>query len=366
MGCLQQICPVRGCKTWNGEEAHICRKCGANLSKFSGKHWGIDYRDENNRRLRKKIGPSKERAMTILKKKEVAVSEGRHIYKSPDMNTKFTDLVDWYLTLDSVKNRPSYERKKMALKHIIPVFGNRLLKEITSSMVEEYLEKRTAEISSRGYLTKPATINRELACIKAIFTKAIKDGKAEGNPPKGVSFLKENNTRDRVLSIDEFDKLIDHCPPHLEAVVKFAYYTGMRQGEILSLTWSQVDLEEGFINLRATDTKTQNSRMVPLKVDLIEMLKGFPAGSPEDKVFKYGGVSIGSIRKSFSTACKHAGVDNFTFHDLRRTAINNWRLQGHDYFRIMSATGHKTMSVFKRYNPVDKEELKALVWEKKD
>ena len=64
------------------------------------------------------------------------------------------------------------------------------------------------------------------------------------------------------------------------------------------------------------------------------------------------------------TACKRAGIEDFTFHDLRHTAINNWRLQGHDYFRIMAATGHKTMTVFKRYNTVSKEELKALVGEK--
>jgi integrase len=50
----------------------------------------------------------------------------------------------------------------------------------------------------------------------------------------------------------------------------------------------------------------------------------------------------------------------FTFHDLRHTVINNWQLQDHDYFRIMAATGHKTMSVFKRYNTVTKAELKAL------
>jgi integrase len=60
-------------------------------------------------------------------------------------------------------------------------------------------------------------------------------------------------------------------------------------------------------------------------------------------------------------AVKRAGIEDFTFHDLRHTAINNWRLQGHDYLRIMAATGHKTMTVFKRYNTVNKEELKSLV-----
>ena len=65
--------------------------------------------------------------------------------------------------------------------------------------------------------------------------------------------------------------------------------------------------------------------------------------------------------KGFKTACRLAGIENFTFHDLRHTCINNWRLQGHDFFRIMAASGHKTMSVFKRYNTVSEEELKSLV-----
>jgi integrase len=69
------------------------------------------------------------------------------------------------------------------------------------------------------------------------------------------------------------------------------------------------------------------------------------------------------MKRSFATACQRAGIEDFTFHDLRHTAINNWRLQGHDYFRIMAASGHKTMNVFKRYNTVDKEELRALVGE---
>jgi integrase len=63
----------------------------------------------------------------------------------------------------------------------------------------------------------------------------------------------------------------------------------------------------------------------------------------------------------FEAACREAKIEEFTFHDLRHTAINNWRLQGHDYFRIMAVTGHKTMNVFKRYNTVSREELQAMV-----
>lgn len=68
-----------------------------------------------------------------------------------------------------------------------------------------------------------------------------------------------------------------------------------------------------------------------------------------------------SRRRAFREAVKRAGIENFTFHDLRHTAINNWRQAGHDYLRIMAVSGHKTMSVFKRYNTVTREEIFSLV-----
>jgi integrase len=108
------------------------------------------------------------------------------------------------------------------------------------------------------------------------------------------------------------------------------------------------------------------ARSVPLTEELIEMFKDMREAlpMPQVKVFNYAGRSVGSIKRAFGTACKKAEIEDFTFHDFRYTAINNWRLQGHDYFRIMAASGHKTMHVFKRYNTVSKEELKTLVGEK--
>jgi integrase len=81
-------------------------------------------------------------------------------------------------------------------------------------------------------------------------------------------------------------------------------------------------------------------------------------------VFPYKGKAFGNtFQKAFETARENAGIEDFTFHDLRHTAINNWRFQGHDYFRIMAVSSHKTMHVFKRYNGVNQEELRALVGE---
>lgn len=361
MGMLIE-CPE--CKRRNGPKVKAC-KCGFALAKFSGRVYWIDYLLYGKRR-RERIGSNKEAAEHRLREVLSARVEGRHIQKNPDTRTRFKDLAAWYLELPEVKAKRSYDRDKRSLKLLLPYFGDRLLKDISPALVEAYRQVRLAQPSGRSPkdMTKPATINRELACFKTIFNKAVRNAKAERNPAQGVKLLKENNERDRVLSPEEYARLLAYCPGHLKPIVKLAYHTGMRQGEILNLTWRQVDLKEGFIKLTPSDTKTQEKRYVPLNRELVDMFKSMPRGLPGVEVFTYAGRSVGSIKKAFGTACKNSGIENFTFHDLRHTAINNWRLQGHDYFRIMAATGHKTMSVFKRYSTVTKEELKALVHEK--
>jgi integrase len=362
MGSLSQICPVRGCKYWNGEKAKRCIKCGADLSKISGKVWGIDYRDGLGKRCREKIGPNKKAAKNALRDKESAVAEDRHIRKNPDAKTTFKELADWYLQLAKVREKVSYDRDKRSIDHLLPFFGHHLLKEITPALVEEYLHRRLREPSYRGHLTKPATVNRELACLNFIFTNAVRNGKAGHNPVQGVKRPPENNERDRVLIREEYDRLIAECPPHIEPVVKLAYLTGMRRGEILRLTWDQVDLREGFINL-PPGAKNKPGRPVPLEPELVEMFKTMPRGLPGVPVFTRNGKPItgSTIREGFELACRRAGIENFTFHDLRHTYITEKDRNGYSQTVIMAATGHKTMKMFRRYRTVDKGDLRTLV-----
>lgn len=87
-----------------------------------------------------------------------------------------------------------------------------------------------------------------------------------------------------------------------------------------------------------------------------------------DRVFHQDGkaISMDNIRWAHNSVCKKAKIEGFNFHDFRHTCINNWRKEGHDYFKIMAVSGHKTISVFKRYNMVDEGELRTLVnpWSK--
>ena len=328
--------------------------------------WWVEYYIDGQRR-RERIGPNKAAAEQKYREVKSAIAEGRYIKKSPDAKTTFGQLAKWYLDLPEVKAERSYKRDKELLAKLLPHFGDKLLKDITPAMVEEYKQKRLADPSGRtpDKLTAPATVNRELALLKTVFNKAIRNEKAERNPAQLVKLLKENNERNRLLSTDEYIRLLAASSEQLKPIIKLAYYTGMRQGEILNLTWGQVDTKKGFITLRPEDTKTNEGRLIPLAAELVELFKAMPRGLPSVRFFQYKGKAFGSsFQKAFNAAKKRAGIEDFTFHDLRHTAINNFRLAGHDFFRIMAVSGHKTMSVFKRYNTVTEEELKALVAEK--
>ena len=269
----------------------------------------------------------------------------------------------WYLDLPEVKAKRSYAKDQMHCERLITHFGDRLLKDITPAMVEAYKQERIGAISIQSKPTKPATVNRELTTLKTIFNKAARNGKAEKNPAHGVKPFKEDNARDRILSPAEYVLLLAHCPPHLKPVVKTAYFTGMRRGEILNLTWGQVDLKEGFIKLRAENTKTNEGRLVPLNGGLMEMFKAMPRGLPMTPVFTYQGHSMAEMKRSFATACKQASIEGLTFHDLRHTFNTNAYRAGVPIPTIMKITGHKSIAMFRRYTTISLEDLKEADWE---
>jgi len=198
-----------------------------------------------------------------------------------------------------------------------------------------------------------------------MFNKAIQNRKLERNPLKGVKLLRENNERERVLSAEEWEAYRANCPPWYLPVAVTAYRTAMRKSEIANLSPSRVVLNEEFIRLRPEDTKTGNGRSIPIHPELMEILRDALNGgcSNNGNVFHRDcdPVNAGDIRRAHRSTCKKAKIENFTFHNFRHTCINNWRKEGHDYFRIMAVSGHKTISVFKRYNLVDERELKSLV-----
>jgi integrase len=217
---------------------------------------------------------------------------------------------------------------------------------------------RKAGIAPAGSTVTPVRVQVGLILLKG--------GVPQDDPMASINIDRENNERDRVFSKEEFDWLLAVAPAHLKPILLTAYYTGLRRGELLKLTWDHVDLKAGMIRLRRENTKTQEGRIIPLTKELTQMLQGFRIYLTKDgqrvpQVFTYGGKSIGSIRRAFETACHRARIAGVVFHDLRQTFVTNMRRAVVDYFRIMAITGHRTMEVFKGYHTIDQNDLRQAV-----
>ena len=197
---------------------------------------------------------------------------------------------------------------------------------------------------------------------KRIFNLAVRDELVTKNPCLKVKRIHEDNARDRILSQDEFRGLLVGLPPHAANIVMVGYYTGMRFGEIVQLTWDRVNLEEGYFNLTPQNTKTREPRHVYFPQVIREMIEVLKTRDSESAfVFTYKGRPIKSIKKSFDSALKKAGINDFHFHDLRHTYVTNLRKAGVDPTVIMKLTGHKTLSMFTRYNTVDQVDAKEAI-----
>jgi integrase len=132
------------------------------------------------------------------------------------------------------------------------------------------------------------------------------------------------------LSDEEWNKLYQAAKPHLKPVLLVAYHLGQRSGEIVGLTWDRVDLQRGSIALRSVDTKTKKPRQVPLtpavRLELGNLSK--VRSLVTNRVFLYKGLPMQRIHRTFKTAQKDAGIQDFRFHDLRHCASNRYENSG--------------------------------------
>ena len=277
----------------------------------------------------------------------------------------FGFLVMEYLADPKIQRQAIYQKKcSWVTRRFLPFFGNSTpIDAITTDQIVSYIEKRRLEPGRNGLTTRTATLNRELAGIKHIFSWAIskKKGDLKLNPAEALGQEEEDNVRDEILDPEQFDLLQACSQDHLQAINLVAYLTGMRRGEILGLTWDRVDLKRGFIRLKRADTKTKEGRIIPLSLSpelthLFRRLQKVRA-LHDARVFLHNGKPIRCIKDAFRRACHKAGIKDFRFHDFRHTAVTNMRRAGIDRLTIMQISGHKTMVCFERYNSFREDDL---------
>ena len=213
----------------------------------------------------------------------------------------------------------------------------------------------------------PATLNRYAASLAAVITWAIKKRiapKGYVHPVRSIERRPEHNEKTRFLSAEECRRLLDAAKasswPRLYVLVLMALTTGARKGELVGLTWSDVDLERA----EATVARTKNgdARVLPLVPAVVAELARFKAGN-STPVFRSprSADRIFGFEPRFHEALRVAGIKGVTFHTLRHSAASALARNGATLLEIADVLGHRQLQMTKRYSHLATGHKAALV-----
>jgi len=298
-------------------------------------------------------------AKDILKQKEADTTKGR-MTKTVERKVLFSELTE-LVTKDYELNgyRSATDTGTRLRLHLLPHFGKMKAIRINETDIDNYILIRRDEGASNG------TINRELSTIKRAFNLGIQKRIVSDKPY--ISLLQEAVPRQGFFEREQYKAIRKHLPAWVKPVTDFAFITGWRRSEILGLQWKQVDFEAGNIRLDSDQTKNREARQFPFTSKLRVVLERQKTihddlarkGKISPWVFPYKrGEKLGDFKHSWHTACRKAGLPGKLIHDFRRTAVRNLVRAGIPERVAMKMTGHKTRSVFERYNIVSEGDLR--------
>ncbi|MEW6570233.1 MAG: tyrosine-type recombinase/integrase [Nitrospirota bacterium] len=312
-----------------------------------GKVWWIRIKYKGKLIRRSTGTTSKELAIRIESKVLNEVIEGRWFSNEAKRKT-FEELRDRYMKEYSTvhKTPKSSLRDETSFKHLTQFFSGLTLAEITPSKISEYKSLRKAEGA------KPATLARELECFRHALNLAIREWEwLDRNPFERVRIEKCNNKIERWMTSEEEQRLLNASLPWLKEIITVALNTGMRQDEILSVKWSQVDFFRRTVTL--LETKNKEKRTIPLNQIVLELLKvKSKVTSISGYVFtSHNGTKIDArnLLRAFYSARKKAGLQDVRFHDLRHTFATRLVQAGINIYVVKELLGHKTLTMTMRY-----------------
>ncbi len=367
-------CPI--CHKKQSLRNRLCG-CGEDLvkaKKSSRVRFWINYRLPGGKQVRKIEGDGFDltEAKAAEGKTRSMKAENRILDIKPEAKMSFKELAEWYLKLESVKALARYPILTINLNSFNQVFGDTVVNHLKPVDLENYQAKRKCQGQADSY------IDQQIAMARAMINKAFDNDIVSGDTIKIFKRVKkllkgDSNARDRVLTSEEFTRLMDALPFHTRAIVATGYYAGMRRGEVINLTWDKLDLKKRIISLEATDTKDREKREIPICDELNKILEKIPKAIHSEEihknhVFLFKGKPIRDIRTSLTNACEKAEIpygrrtkDGFVFHDTRHCFNTNMRKAGVPESVIMKITGHSTREMFLRYDSVDSQDTRKAV-----
>ncbi len=305
---------------------------------------------------------------TNLAKGEVGLEK-----KNP--SPRFSIAMKEYLEWSEQEHRAhpnTHKRYQTSSKALLRCFGDAPLDRIAPDEIEKFKAWRGKQFkSSRSKngrkqtkkLIKPATINRELACLKSLFNHFIKgEVLAKANPVSRVKFLAENNEQTRVLTSDEEKLYLLAASQPLQDIATLMLQTGMRPEEVCRIRRVNVNLGQGYIANPYGKTKAAR-RKIPLTDAASAVLSKRLAAIEGDCLFpgRVEGESIVKVNATHTATIKRSGVAPFRLYDLRHTWATRAAMAGVDLVTLAAMLGHSRIQMVLRYaHPTEEHQFQAM------
>lgn len=324
--------------------------------------WAIDIYVDGQRR-RRTIGPDKAEAERVLREAERDTREKKFPalegWERPRKKVYLSEILNDFWEYSKL-NKRSAKRDATSLKHVGKFFGDPSINRVIPEQIERFKAIRRKEV-------KPGTVNRELACLKAAFNFAIRNGKALTNPVRQIKMFLEPKTRLRFLSQDEARLLVGACDDKLRPLVILALHTGMRRGEILNLRWKDIDFDNRL--LWVGETKTGEGRYIPMDETVVKMLDKTQDKAQNKSLFVKSEYPEWDVWKWFNETLRKTAITGCTFHTLRHTFASHLVMAGVDLVTVGELLGHKEYKTTLRYAHLAPEHkrgamLKLADWRK--
>ena len=335
--------------------------------------YGLDYIDANGKRRQVSLG----HADTKKADRQRAQKE-RELRMGIDEKTRIRlkALLKDYLEQTRTQIEPSTATSAAyRMKDFIDSVGNKFADDVTYRDCEKFQQF----LVDKGL--RPCSVNSHIKMVKRIFSLAVKRGQIERNPFTGLPFMKEQKKAIRLLTEDEYDKMLLNCPSLMwKAWIMLSKTTGMRRGEVLNLTLNDVDFAKGKVVVQAKDltehtwrwvVKDKERRELPLTDEvaklLIKIQETLPPGQPYlllppdryqhviklsrkgkliDRIAKN---PIANFRRDWKQICKKVGAEDLTFHDLRSTCLTEWLEKGMMPHEVQRLAGHSSIETTMNY-----------------
>jgi integrase len=337
------------------------------------------YRDEQGKTRYESLGHTDgQKAKRQCAKKEREQKMG---YVEPGYMRIHDLLKDSILRSHGSIAEGTYQEYDTAVRQFIQVVGDVDYRTISQEHGEQFMR------ACLGIGSRPATVAKKIATLKRQFNLAVERHQIEDNPFRHLKKPKGPDGEIHVYSDEECDRLVKAARDlmigkryHWDMILLTDLCTGMRRGELLNTTWRDVDFAGQKIHVAPKDDtektwiwkiKDTDRRSLPLTDEVVKMLIEYQAAQPEGYPYVFvtpkrydniqrlrrmgrwsirqGKCPVSNFRYQFQKILAHAGIEEGTFHDLRRTCITNWFAYGLSEYEVMILAGHASFETTRRF-----------------